>query len=206
MQDYKKKTIRIAVTGNAGSGKTSVCEIFKKLGEIVIFSDAIAREVVAPGSYAYKNIINLFGQRVLKENGSLNRQLLRKIIINDDSARKTLEKIVHPEIIRLIKLSMNKAEKDVKRFVVVEIPLLFELDLKELFDLVITVSADHELRLNRLICRDKVSREDAKLLFSIQLPEEEKAKLAEFVIKNDDSIEKLEKSVELLYKKLIKKY
>jgi dephospho-CoA kinase len=206
MQDYKKKTIRIAVTGNAGSGKTSVCEIFKKLGEIVIFSDAIAREVVAPGSYAYKNIINLFGQRVLKENGSLNRQLLRKIIINDDSARKTLEKIVHPEIIRLIKLSMNKAEKDFKRFVVVEIPLLFELDLKELFDLVITVSADHELRLNRLICRDKVSREDAKLLFSIQLPEEEKAKLAEFVIKNDDSIEKLEKSVELLYKKLIKKY
>ncbi|MBU1163777.1 MAG: dephospho-CoA kinase [Proteobacteria bacterium] len=206
MQDYKKKTIRIAVTGNAGSGKTSVCEIFKKLGEIVIFSDAIAREVVAPGSYAYKNIINLFGQRVLKENGSLNRQLLRKIIINDDSARKALEKIVHPEIIRLIKLSMNKAEKDVKRFVVVEIPLLFELDLKELFDLVITVSADHELRLNRLICRDKVSREDAKLLFSIQMPEEEKAKRAEFVIKNDGSIEQLEKSVELLYKKLTKKY
>ncbi|MBA3016959.1 MAG: dephospho-CoA kinase [Proteobacteria bacterium] len=206
MQDYKKKTIRIAVTGNAGSGKTSVCEIFKKLGEMVIFSDAIAREVVAPGSYAYKNIINLFGQRVLKENGSLNRQLLRKIIINDDSARKTLEKIVHPEIIRLIKLNMNKAEKDVKRFVVVEIPLLFELDMKELFDLVITVSADHELRLNRLICRDKVSCEDAKLLFSIQMPEEEKAKRAEFVIKNDGSIEQLEKSVELLYKKLIKKY
>lgn len=204
MQDYKKKTIKVAVTGNAGSGKTSVCEIFKKLGEIVIFSDAIAREVVAPGSYAYKNIINLFGQRVLKENGSLNRRLLRKIIINDDSARKTLEKIVHPEIIRLIKLNINKAEKDVKRFVVVEIPLLFELDLKELFDLVIMVSADHELRLNRLICRDKVSREDAKLLFSIQMPEEEKAKRAEFVIKNDDSIEQLEKSVELLYKKLIK--
>lgn len=206
MQDYKKKTIRIAVTGNAGSGKTSVCEIFKKLGEIVIFSDAIAREVVAPGSYAYKNIINLFGQRVLKENGSLNRKLLRKIITNDDSARKTLEKIVHPEIIRLIKLNINKAEKDVKRFVVVEIPLLFELSLEGMFDLVITVSADYELRIERLMYRDKASRYDAQSLFSLQMPEEEKIKRAELVIKNNGSIEQLIKSVEVLYSNLIRKY
>jgi dephospho-CoA kinase len=206
MQDYKKKTIKVAVTGNAGSGKTSVCNILKKMGAQVIFSDVIAREVVSPGTPAYKNIINFFGTGVLKENGLLNRKMLRSIIANDDSARKTLEKIVHPEIIKFIQLKMNKAEKDVKRFVFVEIPLLFELCLEHLFDLVITVSADYELRIERLMCRDKVSRYDAESLFGLQMPEEEKIKRAELVIKNNGSIEQLIKSVEVLHSELIRKY
>ncbi|MCK4620432.1 MAG: dephospho-CoA kinase [Desulfobacterales bacterium] len=206
MQDYKKKTIKVAVTGNAGSGKTSVCNILKKMGAQVVFSDVIAREVVSPGTPAYKNIINFFGKGVLKENGFLNRKMLRSIIANDDSARKTLEEIVHPEIIKFIQLKMNKAEKDVKRFVFVEIPLLFELCLEYLFDLVITVSADYELRIERLMCRDKVSRYDAESLFSLQMPEEEKIKRAELVIKNNGSIEQLIKSVEVLYSELIRKY
>jgi len=205
MHDYKKKTIRVAVTGGAGSGKTSVCNILKKMGAQVVFSDVIAREVVSPGTTAYKNIINFFGKGVLEENGFLNRKLLRSIITNDDSARKAIEKIVHPEIIKLIQLKMNNAEKDVERFVFVETPLLFELCLENLFDLVITVSADYELRIERLMCRDKVSRYDAEALFSLQMPEEEKIKRAELVIKNNGSIEQLIKSVEILYSELIRK-
>ncbi|MBU4454993.1 dephospho-CoA kinase, partial [Patescibacteria group bacterium] len=73
MQDYKNKTIRVAVTGGAGSGKTSVCNILKKFGANVVFSDVIAREVVSPGTSAYNDIIIFFGEGVLKENGSLNR-------------------------------------------------------------------------------------------------------------------------------------
>ena len=206
MQDYKKKTIKVAVTGNAGSGKTSVCNILKKMGAIVVFSDVIAREVVSPDTTAYKNIINFFGKEVLKENGFLNRKLLRSIIANDDSARKALEKIVHPEIINLIQLKMSVAEKHVNRFVFVEIPLLFELSLEGLFDLVITVTAEYELRIKRLMRRDKVARYDAESLFSIQMSEEEKVKRAEFVIKNNSSIEQLIKSVEVLYSDLIRKY
>ncbi len=206
MQNYKKKTIKVAVTGNAGSGKTSACNILKKMGTQVVFSDVIAREVVSPGTPVYKNIINFFGKGVLKENGFLNRKMLRSIIANDDSARKALEKIVHPEIIKFIKLKMNKAEKDVKRFVFVEIPLVFELCLEDMFDLVITVSADYELRIERLMRRDKVSRYDAKSLFNLQMPEEEKIKRAELVIKNNGSIEQLIKSVEVLYSELTRKY
>ena len=200
----ENKTIKVAITGGAGSGKTSVCNILKKMGAQVVFSDVIAREVVSPGTPAYKNIIIFFGKGVLEKNGFLNRQLLRSIIANDDYARKSLEKIVHPEIIKLINLKMNKAEKDVdiKRFVFVEIPLLFELCLENLFDLVITVSADYELRIERLMCRDKVSRYDAESLFSLQMPEDEKIKRAELVIKNNGSIEQLIKSVEVLYSKL----
>ena len=202
MQNYKKKTIKVAVTGNAASGKTSVCNILKKMGVQVVFSDVIAREVVFPGTPAYKNIINFFGKGVLKENGFLNRKMLRSIIANNDSARKMLEKIVHTEIIKCIRFKMAKAEKDVKRFVFVEIPLLFELCLEDLFDLVITVSADYELRIERLMCRDKVSRYDAESLFSLQMPEEEKIKRAGLVIKNNGSIEQLIKSVEVLYSEL----
>jgi len=101
---------------------------------------------------------------------------------------------------------VTEAEKNVKRFVFVEIPLLFELYLEDLFDLVIMVSADYELRIERLMCRDKVSRYDAKSLFSLQMPEEEKIKRAELVIKNNGSIEHLIKLVEVLYSELIRKY
>ncbi|MDL1968289.1 MAG: dephospho-CoA kinase [Deltaproteobacteria bacterium] len=206
MQYYKKKTIKVAVTGGAGSGKTSVCNILKKMGAQVVFSDVIAKEVVSPGTPAYNNIINFFGKGVLKANGFLNRKMLRSIIVNDDSVRNALEKIVHPEIIKFIQLKMNKAEKDVNSFVFVEIPLLFELYLDDLFDLVIMVSADYELRIERLMCRDKVSRYDAESLFGLQMPEKEKIERAELVIKNNSSIEQLIKSVEILYSKLIRKY
>ena len=200
----KKKTIKVAVTGGAGSGKTSVCNILKKMGAQVVFSDVIAKKVVSPNTPAYNNIVLFFGKDILGENGFLNRQLLRRIIVNDNSARKALEKIVHPEIIKLIKLKMNCAEKDLERFVFVEIPLLFELCLEDLFDLVITVSADYELRIERLMRRDKVSRYDAESLFSLQMPEEEKIKRAKLVIKNNGSIKQLIKSVEVLYSKLKK--
>ena len=206
MHDDKEKTIRVAVTGGVASGKTSVCNIIKKMGARVVFSDVITREVISHGTPAYKNIINFFGKGVLEKNGSINRRMLRSIIINDYSARKALEEIVHPEIIKLIQLTMNRAEKDVKRFIFVEIPLLFELSLEDLFNVIITVSADRELRIKRLMCRDKVSRYDAESLFSIQMPEEEKVQRAEFVIKNNGSIEQLMKSVELLYRELMKKY
>ena len=199
---HDKKTIKVAVTGGAGSGKTFVCNILKKMGAQVVFSDVIAKKVVSPSTLAYKNIILFFGKGILGENGFLNRQLLRRIIVNDNSARKALEKIVHPEIIKLIKLKMNCAEKDLERCVFVEIPLLFELYLEDLFDLVITVSVDYELRIERLMRRDKVSRYDAESLFSLQMPEEEKIKRAKLVIKNNGSIKQLIKSVEVLYSKL----
>lgn len=104
--------LKVAVTGCAGSGKTSVCNRFKELGVKVISSDVLAREAVAQDSSAYNKIVNYFGKKMLTEDGSLNRRKLRRIIINDNIAREALESFVHPEIIKLMHSQMIKAEKD----------------------------------------------------------------------------------------------
>lgn len=198
--------LKVAVTGCAGSGKTSVCNRFKELGVKVISSDILAREVVAHDSPAYNKIINYFGKKVLTKDGSLNRRMLRRIIINDNIARQALESFVHPEIIKLIHSQMIKTEKDGKHVVLVEVPLLFELGMEDRFDVVIAVIADRKLRVKRLMDRDDVSREDAEALLNHQLPDEDKARQAEFVIKNDGSFAQTIRSVDHLYKDLVQKY
>jgi len=198
--------LKVAVTGCAGSGKTSVCNRFKELGVKVISSDVLAREAVAQDSPAYNKIINYFGKKVLKKDGGLNRRMLRRIIINDNIARKALESFVHPEIIKLMHSQMIKAEKDGNHVVLVEVPLLFELGLEDRFDVVIAVIADRKLRVKRLMDRDDVSGEDAEALLNYQLPDEDKARRAEFVIKNGGSFARMIRSVDHLYKDLVQKY
>jgi len=198
--------LKVAVTGCAGSGKTYVCNCFKELGVKVISSDVLAREVVAQDSPAYNKIINYFGKKVLTKDGSLNRRMLRRIIINDNVAREALESFVHPEIIKLMHSQMIKAEKDDNHIVLVEVPLLFELGIEDRFDVVIAVVAGRKLRVKRLMDRDDVSREDAEALLNYQLPDEDKARRADFVIKNDGSFARTIRSVDHLYKDLVQKY
>lgn len=200
------KVLKVAVTGGAGSGKTTVCNRLKELGVKVISSDALAKEAVAQGSLAHEKIVNYFGKKVLLSDGNLNRQELRSIIINDDVARLALERFIHPEISRLMHLRIAQAEQDGDTVLLVEVPLLFELGMAEQFDVVIVVSADHELRVKRLMDRDKVSRDEAEDLINVQMPQVEKAERAEFVLANDCSKDQLIRSVDLLFNNFFQKY
>lgn len=199
-----KKVFKVAVTGGAGSGKSSVCNRLKELGITIISSDVLAREAVTPGSAAHKKIVNYFGENVLLSDGKLNRQMLRHIIVNNDTARLTLEQFIHPEIIKLMQRKMTQAEQNGDRVIVVEVPLLFELGLEKQFDLVVLVSADPEMRVKRLMDRDKVSREDAEELLKVQMPNREKVKRGAFVLSNNGSAEQLINSVDLFYEKFLK--
>jgi len=199
-----KKVFKVAVTGGAGSGKSSVCNRLKELGIKIISSDALAREAVAPGSTAYEKILNYFGETVLLSDGKLNRQMLRRIIVNDGAARLSLERFIHPEISKLMQRKMAQAEQHGDRVVAVEVPLLFELGMEEQFDLVVVVSADPDLRVKRLMDRDNVSREDAEELLSVQMPDQEKVKRGGFVLSNNGSTEQLISSVDRLYEKFLK--
>ena len=198
--------LKVAVTGGAGSGKTTVCKRLKELGVKVISSDALAREAVAKGSPAYKNIVNYFGEKVLISDGNINRQMLRRTIINDDVARLALERFIHPEISKLMQRKTAKAEEDGDRVVLIEVPLLFELGLEGQFDVVVVVSTDFELRVKRLMDRDNISREEAENLLNVQMPNKDKVERAEFVLTNEGSKDQLKKSVDLFYKKFIQKY
>ncbi len=206
MDERILKVLKVAVTGGAGSGKTTVCNRLKELGVKVISSDALAKEAVAQGSLAHEKIVNYFGKKILLNDGNLNRQELRSIIINDDVARLALERFIHPEISRLMHLRIAQAEQDGDTVLLVEVPLLFELGMAEQFDVVIVVSADHELRVKRLMDRDNVSRDEAEDLINVQMPQAEKAERAEFVLANDCSKDQLIRSVDLLFNNFFQKY
>ncbi|PLX54337.1 MAG: dephospho-CoA kinase, partial [Desulfobacteraceae bacterium] len=200
MNKTKIKILKIAVTGGAGSGKTSVCNRLKKLGVKVISADEMARDAVAPGSKALAKIIRFFGEKVVLSDGTLNRKILRRMITDDDDARLNLERFLHHEITELIQKNVVCAEKEGCQIVVIEVPLLFELDMKERFDRVVVVSADKELRVKRLMERDQTSRDAAENLINVQMPDEEKVDRADYVVWNESSMEKLVESVDVLFK------
>jgi len=197
-----KRTIKIAVTGGAGSGKSTVCTILKKLGVVVFNADNFARDIVQKNSPAYHKIIEYFGERVVENDGSLNRPLLREIITKDHHAKNILEKIMHPEIILVMKeklLDEQKAGRDIA----MEVPLLFELGLENLFDLTVMVYSTKEHKIKRLENRDFVTRQNASDLIELQMADQEKIKRSDFVIQNNDSKEQLEKNVKKLYEKIL---
>jgi len=186
-----KKVFKVAVTGGAGSGKSSVCNRLKELGITIISSDVLAREAVAPGSTAHKKILNYFGEKVVLSDGKLNRQILRRIIVNDGAARRSLERFIHPEITKLMKRKIAQAEQHGDRVIAVEVPLLFELGMEKQFDIIVVVSADPKVRVKRLMNRDNVSREDAEELLSVQMPDQEKVKRGGVVLSNTGSAKQL---------------
>jgi dephospho-CoA kinase len=200
------KVVKIAVTGSAGSGKTSVCDRFRELGLKVISSDSLAREAVAPDTAAYEMIVDSFGEQILKKDGTLNRRMLRRMMITDDDTRKTLEQCIHPEINKLMHLKMVEAEKESAPVVIIEVPLLFEFGMESRFDAIIVVTSDRELQIKRLMNRDAVTRREAKSLLSVQIPDKEKIERSEFVIENSGSPAEMVRSVDHIYKKICRKF
>jgi dephospho-CoA kinase len=184
MSKKARQTIRVAVTGGAGSGKSSVCRRLQTLGAFVVDLDQLSRESVAPGTPGFRQVVNRFGREVVADDGGLDRRRLREMIVSDVKARKDLEAIVHPEVLRRMNDLMDRAEAAGAPLLVAEVPLLFEAGLERVFDRVIVVSAPEENRVHRLVERDDVAPEQAAALIGVQMPESEKKKRADFVIEN----------------------
>jgi dephospho-CoA kinase len=197
-----KHTIKIAVTGGAGSGKSTVCNILKKLGVTVFSADEFARDVVQKDTVAYHKIVESFGTKVIEKDGGLNRRLLREIITTDHHAKNTLESILHPEIILLMKAKLGDAQLSGGN-IAIEVPLLFELGLENLFDFTVMVYSTKEHKIKRLEKRDNVAGTNASDLIELQMDDQEKIKRSDFVIQNNASKEQLEKDVKKLYKKIL---
>jgi dephospho-CoA kinase len=130
--------------------------------------------------------------------------MLRQRITHDDDARLALERFLHHEITKLIQKNVVCAEKEGCRMVVIEVPLLFELGMKEKFDWVVVVSADKQLRVKRLMERDQTSRDEAEDLVNVQMPDELKIGQADYVVWNEGSMKNLIASVDVLFKDLNK--
>lgn len=189
----------VAVTGNAGSGKSTVCRFLREKGLAVIDLDALSREAVAPDNPSLVEIGRLFGKKVLNADGSLNRPFLRDIIIENPDLRKKLESILHPVIINLMNIGVENAFQRGERIVVVEAPLLFETGMETLFDLIVVVACNSDERTSRLALRDGVSLEKASALISIQMPDDTKAGMAGYVVSNSGGYDELLEEADRLY-------
>lgn len=197
--------IVVGLTGSVGTGKSTVTNFFRQLGAYIIDWDELARTVTCPHSKAWKEIVAYFGEGILNDDLTINRQKLADIVFSDKEKVAKLNQIVHPEVFREDEKITNEIRShDPNALIIKDIPLLFELTHPISVDKIIVVSASEQTQLRRL--KEKgMSREDARRRIDSQLPLEEKTKSADFVINNDGSPEKARRQVGEIYSLLRKR-
>ena len=199
----KTNALLLGVTGGIASGKTTVANLFADLGAAIIDFDIIAREVVEPGKPCFGEIVEFFGQKIVDIDGHLDRKMLSGIVFEDEQKRKRLEGILHPRIFDTFITRTNEiTKKDPDAIIQAVIPLLFEAGLQHLVHKTLVVYVPREIQIERLIKRDKITRDQAAKILKAQLPIDEKAGMADFVINNENSLDETRRQVEELWKRL----
>lgn len=190
------------LTGNIGSGKSTVALMLRELGAFTVDADEVSREIVRPGEPALAAIAARFGRGILRPDGSLDREKLAGIAFSDDRARKDLNAITHPRILERIREKISALGEDVTAFV--EAALIVENDgaLGELLDGVVVVTCPPEIRKLRTAERGDVTSEQFRMRSDAQMSEEEKSSRADFLVKNDSDIESLRTRVSALWVEL----
>lgn len=190
----------IGLTGGIGSGKSTVAALLHARGARVVDTDAVARDVVEPGSPVLDAINYEFGPSVLAPDGSLDRAALARIVFADPRQRELLNRLTHPAIReRTLELIGTPAPGEI---VVVVVPLLFESGFDQHCDRTVAVIADPDARRQRVAARDGVSQEQVAARMHAQLTDDEYARRADHVIRNDGAQARLEEQVDELWKKL----
>ncbi len=162
----------------------------------VVDTDVIARQVVAPGMPALDEIHAAFGAAVIANDGSLDRQEMRRIVFSDDEKRRQLEKILHPRIRESATQQANAAKGP---YVIVVVPLLFESPMKESMDRILVVDCSEDTQLRRLTARDNEDADSARRIIATQASREERLSIADDVITNDGSLDDTRVAVAALH-------
>jgi dephospho-CoA kinase len=206
-----QRSLVVGLTGGIGTGKTRVVDLLRELGAAVECSDAIVRELQAPGGQALEHIALAFGRDFVRPDGDLDRAKLGALVFGDPAARRKLNDIIHPLVFAQLRRRMEAHRQAGVPVIVLDIPLLFEgwragraANTALPFDLVVTVYASPETQLRRVMARDQLSQEQALARIRAQLPIEEKRKQADVVIENDGPWEQTALQVRALYASLLK--
>ena len=195
----------IGVTGSIATGKSTVAAMLEELGARTIDFDVLSRVVVEPGKPAWKDIVAFFGEQVLREDQTLDRQKLREIVFKDLQKKKKLESFQHPRISEeFIELVKQYAGEDPNAIIQVVVPLLIEVNMHHLFHNILMVYASEDEQKKRLMNRDGNSEEMAMNMIRSQLSVEEKKGFCDLIIDNSGSLEETRKQVEKLWQKLKK--
>ena len=196
----------VGLTGGIVGGKSTVASMFRDLEAKIIDADILGHSVILPYKPAWKKIVKLFGEDILRKDLTINREKLGKIVFADQALLKKLNEITHPEIIKLIKKEINLARDrthNQEKILIIDAALIYEAKIDRLMDKIIVVYIDEDEQTKRLIKRNNLSKDEASQRVKSQIPMKEKIKMADYVIDNNNSLDKTKKQVVKIWEELM---
>ena len=187
--------LKIGITGGIGSGKTTVCRIFEVLNIAIYYSDQRAKEIMVSNPELKAKLRSSFGDIIFDSKGNLNATLLASIVFPDQQKLKTLNSIVHPFVLDDFSSWCKDHNKD--KYVILESAIIFESGIEHLLDHIVIVDAPSEIRIQRIMEREKVSKKDVLQRMRSQLTSEEKTTHSKLIIVNDGKMSLIDQVLSL---------
>ena len=188
----------IGITGSFGSGKTSVAEMFGRLGAYVIDADKICQSLMAPRKKVYKNIVKVFGKSILRKNSTIDRKKLADIVFNERSKLDQLNTLIHPEAKKAIGKIIQTKKK--RKVIVIDAALLIETNFYKKMDKLILIKTNIDRQIDRLVRAKGMTRKQILQRIRMQAPLKKKLALADFIIDNSGSKKQTFIQVEKIWK------
>lgn len=193
-------SLRIGLTGGIGSGKSTVAELFRQRGAVIIDADMLARQAVEPGSAGLASLVRLVGPQILTPDGHLDRSALGRLIFADPGLRAQVEAVIHPAVWR--GADELEAAAPPGSVVVHMIPLLVETGQPDRYDQVIVVDIDPATQLARVQARDRLDEQQARARLAAQASREQRLAIADLVVDNSGDLAHLEDQVDQAWRRL----
>ncbi|MBM4161841.1 MAG: dephospho-CoA kinase [Ignavibacteria bacterium] len=191
--------LRIGVTGGIGSGKSFVCSAFARLGVPVLSADLLAKELMHNDPALRRKVLALLGSSAYDSDGSLNRQSVAAKIFSNETLRARINAAVHPRVVHQLDRQLGKLEREGRSMAIVEAALIYEAGYDKRLDVVVVVDANERVRIQRLMDRDKMTADEVRRRIRSQWSTAQKAEKADYVIRNNGSLEELETNVRFLH-------
>jgi dephospho-CoA kinase len=191
----------VGLTGGLASGKSTVAGMLARRGAVIVDADELSRSAVAPGTPGLARIVESFGQGVLDSAGGLDRQALAAIVFADETKRRVLESIVHPEVFRLLGEVVER-HRDSDAVVVFDAPLIVETGFDRACDVVVVVTSPPEAQVARVARTRAMTEEEARSRIASQVSPAYRESRADVVMRNDGTHEELEHQVDALWENL----
>jgi len=196
----------VGLTGGIVGGKSTVALMFRDLGANIIDADKLGHSVILPYTSAWKKIVKLFGKDILRNDLTIDREKLGKTVFTNQILLKKLNEITHPEIIKIIKkeiISAKNKTHDQQKILMIDAALIYETKIDRFMDKIIVVYIDRKEQIKRLIKRNNFSKDEASQRIKSQMPMKEKVKMADYIIDNNNSLDKTKKQVVKIWDELM---